>query len=180
MTSKMTMSDFIDITANKQTWEIERVAADIIDSLDLSHTGKKLDRIGKLIGCQRFGLSDSLYLRKIKAFALLQNSSGKYHEIVQLIKYVTDATDVTIEYLGNATIKISANIVWTTWAVDNLRTFVESALAAGVCLTDIIHSGTVGSFSFSEFGNSGVTPIGLGFGDLTDPTIGGKFNYIIL
>ncbi len=175
---KMSMTDFIDLSTKKEIWAIEDSASSLVGAFNLDgHSDYQLDRIGSLIGCKRLGLSDSYYRKKIRAFAIQQNSFGNHNSVVQIVKLVTNATNVTLENMGNASIQITIDTGWTTWAVENIRMFVESALAAGVQLLSIMHSGTALSFEFSD--TSITTDTVQGFGDRNNSSVGGMFNYII-
>lgn len=175
---KMSLEDFINAVTKNEIWEIENVANSFISALDLTtQTGNQLDKIGSLVGCFRLGLNDEYYVRKIKAFAIAQNSTGQHDSVKAMIKLVTNASAVTLTNVGNAMINITISTAWTTWAVTNIRLFVESVLAAGIGLLHIFHTGTLSSFEFTD--TSIITDSSQGFGDTTQPMTGGQFNYII-
>ena len=177
--ANMLLADWLEALVTDPAQEVEDVIYDLYKQLDLTQwSGVQLDRIGALVKCQRLGLSDSNYIIKIKAYAAAQNSSGRPDEILTALKLITNAGNVTISFLGNATVALATDGTLGAYLVNNLRTFMESVLAAGIALDYIVHQGDSNSFIFDDL--LGSITDGKGFDNITGTGGGGQFTYIII
>ena len=85
---------------------------------------------------------------------------------------------INISNVGNAKVSITVGTTTISYIIRNLRKFVEDALPAGVGLEHIYNAGTSENFVFSDIGDTIPASAGKGFGDTTDPAIGGIFNFL--
>ena len=95
-----------------------------------------------------------------------------------IAKLITNADRVRIIKRSNAILTLETDGTLGPYLVNNLRTFLEDVIAAGVELDRLIYSGDSNSFIFDDIAGSITT--GKGFGDTTNPATGGSFVYIIL
>jgi len=80
----------------QQVQEVEDVLLDLQLVLDPEEaTGAQLDRLGKLVGERRAGLTDEVYRRFVLAAARLIVAQGTVNEVVELLALLTDGDDVT-------------------------------------------------------------------------------------
>lgn len=175
--SNMYLKEFLDFTINPEAQELEKVFGDLLNRYSLENKGAVLDYTGKLLNCERLGLSDENYVVKIKAFIIKYNSSGRFNEVLQALKLVTAATKVRYIYSNKGSVALETNGTLNAYLIDNLRLFIEDCLSAGVGLDYIIYSGNADSFTFDNI--AGTVVDGKGFDNLTNTGDGGILTYLL-
>lgn len=176
--SNMLLIEWLSSVITDQAQELETVIYDLYRQLDFNQwSSTQLNRIGKLVNCDRLGLSDFEYIIKIKAYAAAQNSSGRPNEVLTALKLITDGNNVSMLFLGLATIQLTTDGLLGSYLVANLKTFMESVIAAGIKIDSIVYAGDANSFGFGDI--VGTAYPCKGFHDIPDTADGGKFVYIL-
>jgi hypothetical protein len=138
--------------------------------------GAQLDVLGKIVVLDRpAGVDDDVYRILLLAKIGQNTSGGDAESIIDVFKVITNASFVRLdEYFPAALSLYSDGVV-----ADDLRSLVATvmkACVAGGVSADFLLTGDPDiPFSFAgSLSNSA------GFGDLNDPTVGGKFASLII
>lgn len=131
--------------------------------------GVQLDLLGDILGLDRYGLDDDSYRTALQSTVYLNVSNGEPETVITYLKKVTESSIVLYSESQPATIKMFYN--GATVPV-GLKASVKSVIAAGVGVE--IVKGTEEPFAFDSEGL--VDPLGLGFGEITLPTLGGQLS----
>lgn len=162
---------------------IEALAAEVQELEDASYDvylkrtiaaaeGIQLDKIGGALKCYRGGADDETYRRRIYIRIAQLNSEGTVEDVISIFMLMTGATRVRI-IEGEAYFILEGLINSFSFDFDTalVANAVRAAKSAGVGCDVVVHLDT-------HFGFQG-DPFALGYGDLSDPTVGGHYADII-
>lgn len=137
--------------------------------------GEQLDVIGRIIGRSRRAMqSDDAYRALLSAQILINRSYGKAQTIIDvLVRIVENALDVELNECHPCTIVLGfdGDLIMTG---DETHVTVKSAVAAGIRLHLVMDAG-IPAFAMGPDADDGRD----GFGDTTDPSVGGMFSGLI-
>ena len=131
------------------------------------------DAIGALVGQDRGGLPDEDYRRFVRARITVNRSRGLVNELVLVTQLVLDDPAVTIQITPSFPAALVERIIGAEISDDAasvLASFLRRTVAAGVrLLVEFQNASDAETFAFLD------ADAGLGFGDATDPAVGGIF-----
>lgn len=154
---------------SRQLQELEDVLWDVgqLRRLELA-TGAQLDLLGRVVGQPREGRSDEVYRLWLRARMRLALGSGGAEDILELFRMLMQgSTSIELEeqFPAGLVLRIDPSAIIDPSAA---AAILDLAKAAGV--RAILEAGTsvdTTSFAFD--------PNGAGFGDATNPSVGGTF-----
>jgi len=118
--------------------ELEEVFRKLLLRLDVDNAvGTQLDGIGSIVGQAREGNDDDKYKILIKLKIGINVSEGTIEDIITIWKLVTNGTNVTVEEVFPAKVKLTTDEYVTedlTWIKEKM----EQILAGGVGIKSII------------------------------------------
>ena len=157
-----------------QLQDIEDVIFDVrADRWIDTASGTQLDNLGAIVGAERGGRSDADYKNLIIAKIGRNTSKGRATDIFTIFNLLTSSDRCYLVQLFPAAIGIYADHDITSLNTDDIKDFLELALAAGVSLDE------VGYYLEDEaFGYDG-DPANLGYGSTSDPSLGGKYASLV-
>lgn len=139
--------------------------------------GIQLDGIGQIVGINRNGLSDAVYLLFIYGKIGENFSDGTIPALLTIIQNLFRAASLIFQDVYPAGVSVQVLGTPLDPSLYSLAiSLVKSSLGAGIKLTFIGGSPTTDVFRFDGPGVVGTLN---GFGSTLDPTIGGKFVGII-
>lgn len=139
--------------------QIQETCFEVLASRDIQQaTGLSLDLIGKIVGQQRNNLSDDDYRQAIIIKIYVNNSKGTISDIQNIVKALTNSTDVQVFEIFPAAINlyISGNPL-----TEEQRQIVQLICSAGVRVGNTLVAGGRDPWIPSEIDNlieSGVLP----------------------
>lgn len=135
-------------------------------------TGVQLDKLGTIVGEQRFNKTDDTYRRFIKARVQINTSKGLPENLIRLFNTITLATECFYATYRPAEITIMGNVDLLTLGVITAADVLDlcrQIIPAGVTLYHVGSYDPDEPFGFDE------DPDAIGFGDVFDASAGGKF-----
>jgi hypothetical protein len=137
--------------------------------------GDLLDVIGRIVGLSRRGAqSDETYRKLLAAQVMINRAYGRAQTLIDILKrIVDDADEIELQEVFPAAVIIGFQGDLVLSGNDTHRT-MKKATAAGVRLHLVRETGEP-AFAFGPDADDGRE----GFGDLDDPTVGGKFAELI-
>lgn len=135
--------------------------------------GVQLDLLGTIIGLSRTpGTTDDDYRNQLLAQIKINTSDGQPEQVIQAYQLFTGSDLVILNEWFPAEVELESDYLPPDQiTVDYLLGIIGSVLPAGVRCDSII------TFDSTEaFAMDGSLP-GLGFGDDSDPSVGGKFPF---
>lgn len=157
-----------------QLQDIENIVFNVRDDrwIDTAE-GEQLNLLGQIVGAERGGRSDDDYRNLIIAQIGRNTSKGRATDIFTIFNLLTSSDRCYLVQLFPAAIGIYADHDITALNTDDIKEFLELALAAGVSLDE------VGYYLEDEaFGYDG-DPANLGYGTTSDPALGGKYASLV-
>lgn len=146
----------------------------LFDGTTFPAIGSQLDRIGELVGISRNGLPDADYLVFIlgtiakntsdSTITAVVNIASLLFEVPTIIAFELFPAEMAFQIPDSSPLDSSLFLI--------VAGIIQSALGAGIGLGFISTFPAVSAFRFSSVGG---LPIGGGFGDLNDASIGGGF-----
>jgi hypothetical protein len=138
--------------------------------------GAQLDGIGTILGLSRGGMDDDTYRGALFIRIAELNSQGTPEELIQIFKILTGATEVIFAEIGIACFIIQGTLTLAQeedlpFDPDQVFEAILQAKPAGVGFGLVLSADPY--FGFDGDPNS------LGFGDATDPTVGGNFAFAL-
>lgn len=158
-----------------QAQDLEDAFYDILENAGLAAAfGPILDQIGEIVGQPRNGLIDQKY--RVRIFAKIgQNvSKGTAEDLIAIFKALMQADRVYYNDLFPAGAYLTAIGTDPVGTIAEIRDALENSKPAGVKMAYFL-SVDANSFSFLDDPD----PSGLGFGDSTDPLVGGVLATIL-
>lgn len=152
--------------------EIEGVLVDLNNLRTLSQAyGQQLDNLGTLVGVARLpGQSDASYLIDLVGQIGINHSFGEIEDIIALFQLGTGGAFCSIDEIFPASILLESPYVFPdTTTESHVIAQMQTVMPAGVLFGGIITYDAADAFSFAE------NPNGLGYGDVSDPTVGGLY-----
>jgi hypothetical protein len=156
--------------------ELEGVFFDLLlDSLATAQ-GAQLDGYGAIVGQERGdGENDGSYLISIRTKIIENLSQGEPERIIAVAKVLIGADRVYLSELFPAGIGISVDVTLGSQELVNIYfRRIERIVAATVRVEYLASFDPANAFTFEG------DPIGAGFGDLDDPSVGGPFAELYL
>ena len=100
--------------------------------LDMAY-GVYLDQIASVFPIFRQGADDDTFRRRIKALAVINNCTGTFESVIDSIKFLFNAEQVTLHNhgMGTFTVEISGSNI-DEWALD----YVDEIPAAGIRISE--------------------------------------------
>lgn len=134
-------------------------------------SGAQLDMLGRIVGQPRNALNDDIYRLHIKAKIRLNATSGTMEEILSIFSLlIPDATLSIIEYFPASFVLRISDFLMPEEQATFMNSFLQRAKAGGVrAILEYFLSEDEDSFSFAD-------GPGAGFGDATDPDVGGNLS----
>lgn len=156
--------------------ELEEVIYDVLTkrvNIDLAE-GQGLDLIGSIVGRKRNGFSDADYRDLLRLQIAINNSKGNPEPISSTVKNITGSSFIQTQEQFPAGITF---IVSESNINPDLLPSIEQVASAGVNV-NIYATNGLGSdvFAFEGYPED---IYALGFGDIDDPLLGGKFSSFI-
>lgn len=149
-------------------------------------SGKALDEIGEKVNERRIGKPDNLYRLFIKARIIANSSLGRVNELQDALELITGNKNNYIHLFEyNKAIAVYVDLDVTDpehlSLAKYIKKFIKGAVEAGTMVTFVRPFEDLGPrFRFRDLNESPyVVDTEWSFGDLTDPAVGGKFNYIL-
>ena len=135
--------------------------------------GAQLDGIGYIVGQPRNGEDDATYRALLLVRIAINVSRGTTEDIIGAFVLMTGASLVELRELYPAAFQLSTDVVITDpYVLSYLPFMVQLVKPAAVDLVFISYFDSSDPF---EFASQDITPeFGNGFGDISDPSIGGK------
>ena len=131
--------------------------------------GIQLDNIAAVLGLSRSGLTDAQLKVRIYAKIAENTSRGTFEQVVGIFKLLTSADYVQADEIFPAGLRlIAVNATYDITTASDIVNAMYSAKAAGVKLDAVV---VTGDNVFGFYGDADA----LGFGDVTDPLVGGNF-----
>jgi len=131
--------DLVEIYLELQQ-EIETIAFEILGQKDINQaTGLSLDFIGKIVGIARNNLEDDAYRQQIIIKIFINNSKGTISDIQNIVKLLTQATDVRVFEVFPAAVSL---YVTGQKLTEEQRQIVQLIVAAGVRVGPTLVTGT--------------------------------------
>lgn len=135
--------------------------------------GAQLDLIGEIVGLPRSGMPDATYLLFIFGKIAENNSDTTIPTILSIIAYLFQATNVVVQETYPAAISMQVfGSALSPSLYSSAKQIVQQAIGAGIKLIFVGASSSTNVFRF--FGPGVVGSIN-GFGDVSNPGIGGGF-----
>lgn len=132
-------------------------------------TGKNLDLIGAIAGVTRASdTPDDIFRILIIGKITANVSQGETESVIATYQLLTQATEVTLDELYPAGIRISSNGSVDPSLAPYISLYLKQAVAAGVSIE------IFGVYSAEDPFGFATDPDAVGFGDSNDPTIGGQ------
>lgn len=154
---------------------LEDVTADIsLKKLSVSADGAYLNQLGAFLKVYREGDTDDDFRTRIVARIFQYNSMGTPEDMIQIFKLLMRARYVVYREQYPAGVFLTAVDASPLGSTAIIKQSLELAKPAGVSI-DYIATLSGQAFSFAEDPD----PNGLGFGTLSDPTVGGVMARII-
>lgn len=158
------------------TQDIEAILYDLFGqrSIDTA-VGYQLDILGEIVGVKRKGRSDSDYRLAIIGKIAINTSEGTSEDLIAIFNFLTGSVKSWITFVYPAEVGIYADKNLGGLNVEEIYNICQSIIAGGVKLFGIGSYNSDGSgdptfaFDGDAYGNVA------GFGDVNDPSIGGKF-----
>lgn len=132
--------------------------------------GVQLDLLGDIVGQPRGVLDDVAYRLRIKVRIIQNLSEGEPERVIQVYKFLLNATTVFYGEIYPASIYLVGAGSIPAGQEAMVKENIERILPATVTLDFFAHADPERPFKFA-----GIQPIGRGFGSIYDPTVGGKF-----
>lgn len=134
--------------------------------------GAQLDVLGRILDEIRGGRSDDDFRARLYLKIVEINSEGTAENLMQLFQLITEPASFEYgETYPAQFFLIAIEPTSTLFTESQVRRIMERAKAAGVGSTYLAHTNGLPAFAFA--GDS--DPNKDGFGDSTDPDIGGRF-----
>lgn len=131
-----------------QVLDIEKTAIDVIVSTQLSNSvGVQLDGIGDIVGISRDGRSDDEYRNVIYSTIIINHSGGQVETVIEQIRILTDATDIQVEEIYPARMRITVN---ASSVVSGFNRIVDNISAAGVAVDIVLVDPDEPPFAFED------------------------------
>jgi uncharacterized phage protein gp47/JayE len=178
------LSQFADSTNLKvivdslaaQLQELETTIQDVLSkrmNIDLAD-GVTLDQIGSIVGRKRNGFSDADYRDLLRLQIAINNSKGNPEPISSTIKNITGSSFIQTQEQFPAGVDF---IVGDSNINPDLLPLIEEVASAGVN----VNIYAINSFDDDVFAFEGYPEdiYALGFGDVDDPLLGGKFSSLV-
>ncbi len=178
------LSQFADSTNLKvivdslaaQLQELETAIQDVLSkrmNIDLAD-GVTLDQIGSIVGRKRNGFSDADYRDLLRLQIAINNSKGNPEPISSTIKNITGSSFIQTQEQFPAGVDF---IVGDSNINPDLLPLIEEVASAGVN----VNIYAINSFDDDVFAFEGYPEdiYALGFGDIDDPLLGGKFSSLV-
>lgn len=153
---------------------------DVIKDLDtmrwlLTASGEQLDGLGRILNVSRAGYSDLQYVPRIQAAVIRYRSSGRWEQLLQALLLLTQAESVQMgESFPAKVVAVLFGSAAPVASYPEIQAGLRGAAAAGVGFDAVlIATATPLVFYGDPF------PSGLGFGTVTDASVGGNFNEIL-
>jgi len=166
------LKGFITALYGTQVQELEDAAWQLLTRLNIdSSEGVQLDHIGKIVGQSRQSMADDRYRIWIKAKIAQNISEGDIEQIISIWRlFNSEATTVQLIENFPAEIAIYSDIALDPLYSEEILTLIQRAMGAGIRFGYTLIFDPDNAFGFLGSINAG------GFGDTTDPEIGGKFS----
>lgn len=132
--------------------------------------GVQLDLLGDIVGQLRDDLDDVAYRLRIKIRIIQNLSEGEPERVIQVYKFLLNASTVFYGELYPAAIYLVGAGSIPPGQEAMVKENIERILPATVVLEFFAHADFERPFKFA-----GIQPIGRGFGSIYDATVGGKF-----
>ncbi len=158
--------------------EIEDQAWKVLLATDLDRArGAQLDGLGKLVGEQRRGRSDTLYRAAIRVRILINRCNGKMPELLRILTLFLGATDGdgTVRLTQPAPAALKLLVMRVPASGSDLRVTTRSIKPGGVNLDGRYETSASRPYRFGWSGGAvpGVTGAANGDGWSDDDTVGG-------
>lgn len=158
----------------EQIQELETVAWQLMLLKDLQEAvGDQLDLIGRIVDREREARDDDTYRLWLRAQILINRSSGTPEEMMTLARLVTraDLNEVNLLDWYPARFAVYASVPMTDEDAATLLELLLLAKSGGVAV-------------FLEYATEEISFVfdggdGAGFGDSTDPSVGGAFASVV-
>lgn len=137
-------------------------------------SGAQLDGIGQILGVDRANRTDADYKTALYFQMFLNGSAGEPETLLAALRFMTQADHTRLYELFPGVVQLETDRI-----VDGLQALMQGLAPAGVRIDPIIHTPTGDPFIMAETSYIPPDTEGLGFGDTTDPLVGGRFNEII-
>lgn len=138
--------------------------------------GAQLDGLGQIVGISRMGFSDPVYRLFIYIQIAINNSKGTPDQVIAIMKLITGATNVLYIPYYPAALGLQVNVDLDAYLASlglsnsAFLALIQQIIPAGVALYYITwYNGPFHAFGFES------DPDALGYGDLSDPTVGGGY-----
>lgn len=155
---------------------LEDVYFDLIEkrSIDIA-VGIQLDRLGTIVGQEREGRTDEEYRQRIKARILQNVSQGEPEKLIDLVTLLLNPNLIHIHDAGLGGVLVGFDVSVPSNQLVELLSNLQLVVGAGIRVDYIIEFDSVEPFAFDG------DLLGFGFGDDSNPNVGGKFalEYII-
>lgn len=143
--------------------------------------GVQLDNLGDIVGEPRKGRADDLYRLWVKARILANRSNGKQQELLAVLRLLI-GPGPTVTYTRTPPAAFRIEIAGMSSSGDVART-VQSILtqmkAAGVRMELEYTDEIATAFTFAVDATEGTVDHVKGFGDTSDPSVGGFFSGVL-
>lgn len=172
MSTAVPLIELLDalVLKGQQTLENNLLEFVTINDID-SSAGSRLDLIGGRVGLPRNNLPDEIYRIFIKAWIVINSSSGRSQDIIAALEILSSDPYCYLQIYSMA-LDLFADVPLEYAA--QIKQFMEQAALAGVSILTIQPSSALNCFGFLGSENSET------FGDSTDSDVGGNFSYIIV
>lgn len=142
--------------------------------------GLQLDNLGTLVGISRNGLSDAEYLLFILGTIAENNSDSTINSFLNVVNFIFNPDFALIYQMGMAEINLEVAGSPLSPALYNVAgNIIQNTLGAGIDLGFIATFNETNAFRFGDI-NGHISPgTGAGFGDLSNPLIGGLWATLI-
>lgn len=136
--------------------------------------GVQLDLLGLLLDLERQGFTDELYRIRLLARIAQNVSKGTGEDIINVYKLLMRARYVQLEENYPAGVKVTAVGANQIGDISDIKAATKGAALGGVSLDTFAVVGNV-PFCFAD----DTDPLGQGWGDLNDPSVGGEWNSFV-
>lgn len=139
--------------------------------------GSQLAILGKIVGQANPGLSDADFRTLIRARVLVNRSSGKAFQLIEILKLIAGAS-ATIFYTENYPATVTIRLTSDIGALDPDLAFglLHQAKAGGVRIGFVFTASGTNAFRFGSSTTGNVSSTTRGFGNTEVPGNGGKFS----
>lgn len=164
----------LDAYFGDQVQELEDMLWQLFSRLDLNgSSGIQLDRIGSIVSQPRLGLNDDLYRIWITARIGRNTSEGDIERVISIWRlFNPDAANIQLVEHFPAEVAIYSDAPLDPAYSDRIFAFMQQATGAGIRFGYSAVFDPDNAFGFEGSTNAG------GFGDSTDPDVGGELSYI--